>query len=56
MERRRFPAPWQIVDIPGGWKEDANGVSVAYVYGEDGPRGASPPGLPGCPSCSDVSG
>jgi hypothetical protein len=42
MTRRRFPAPWQIVEIPGGWKvEDANGVSVAYVYGEEGPRGVS---------------
>lgn len=33
---RRFPAPWQTVDIPGGYRiDDAHGQSVAYVYGDD---------------------
>jgi hypothetical protein len=31
---RRFPAPWTIESIPGGYKvRDANGQSLAYVYG-----------------------
>ena len=39
---RRFPPPWRVIETPGGWKiTDANGVSVAYVYGEDGPRGVA---------------
>jgi hypothetical protein len=30
---RRFPPPWQIEQIPGGYKVlDANGQAVAYVY------------------------
>jgi hypothetical protein len=38
---RQFPAPWRVVETPGGWKvEDATGFAVAYVYGHDGPRGA----------------
>ena len=28
--------------VPGGWRvDDANGVAVAYVYRDDGKRGAS---------------
>ena len=31
---RRFPAPWQVEQIPGGYKVvDATGCAVAYVYG-----------------------
>ena len=41
-EPRRFPAPWQVVETPGGWKVvDGNGVTVAYCYGDDRPRGAN---------------
>jgi hypothetical protein len=31
---RRFPAPWTVEKIPGGFKVlDAEGQSLAYVYG-----------------------
>ena len=31
---RRMPAPWIVVDIPGGFLvDDADGKSLAYVYG-----------------------
>ena len=33
---RRFPPPWSVEQIPGGYKIlDANGQSVAYVYGRE---------------------
>ena len=33
MTSRRFPAPWQVEQIPGGYKVlDANGQALAYVY------------------------
>jgi hypothetical protein len=33
---RRFPAPWTVEKIPGGFKViDANGQSLAYVYSRD---------------------
>ena len=33
---RRFPAPWTVEKIPGGFKvNDANGQSLAYVYGRE---------------------
>lgn len=34
---RRFPAPWQAVELPSdGYKViDASGKAVAYVYGRD---------------------
>jgi hypothetical protein len=32
-ERRRFPSPWQVREISGGWMVvDANGVRLAYIY------------------------
>jgi hypothetical protein len=32
--RRRFPAPWRVDKIPGGYVvRDANDFAVAYVYG-----------------------
>jgi hypothetical protein len=31
---RRFPPPWTVESIPGGFKVlDADGQSLAYVYG-----------------------
>jgi len=31
---RRFPAPWTVERIPGGFKVlDGEGQSLAYVYG-----------------------
>ena len=36
MTSRRFPAPWQVEQIPGGYKVlDANGQSLAYIYGRE---------------------
>jgi hypothetical protein len=33
---RRFPSPWTIEEIPGGYKVvDANGQALAYVYGRE---------------------
>jgi len=33
---RRLPAPWSVEEIPAGFKVvDADGKSLAYVYGED---------------------
>ena len=33
---RRFPPPWSVEQIPGGYKvKDANGQSLAYVYGRE---------------------
>ena len=33
---RRFPPPWAMEEIPGGYKlKDANGQSLAYVYGRE---------------------
>ena len=36
MTRRRFPAPWTVEEIPGGFKViDAQGQSLAYCYGRE---------------------
>jgi len=33
---RRFPQPWSVELIPGGYKVlDADGQSLAYVYGRE---------------------
>ena len=33
---RRFPAPWTVEKIPGGYKViDSSGQSLAYVYSRD---------------------
>jgi hypothetical protein len=33
---RGFPPPWTVEQIPGGYKvNDANGQSLAYVYGRE---------------------
>jgi hypothetical protein len=33
---RRFPLPWTVEKIPGGFKVlDANGQSLAYVYSRE---------------------
>lgn len=42
MTGRRFPPPWRHERIPGGWiVRDGTGRALAYVYGDDGPQGAS---------------
>ncbi len=36
MTSRRFPAPWQVEQIPGGYKvQDATGQALAYVYARE---------------------
>jgi len=36
LNTRRFPPPWTVEQIPGGYKvKDANGQSLAYVYGRE---------------------
>ena len=43
---RRFPAPWTVEKIPGGFKVyDANGQSLAYVYSRDNPNDAQIAGV-----------
>ena len=33
---RRFPAPWRVDKIPGGYVvRDANGQALAYIYSRD---------------------
>jgi hypothetical protein len=33
---RRFPPPWQVEQIPGGYKVlDASGQALAYVYARE---------------------
>jgi hypothetical protein len=33
---RRFPSPWTVQSIPGGWTvDDANGQRLVCVYGRD---------------------
>ena len=36
MTIRRFPAPWQVEQMPSGYRVlDANGQALAYVYAKD---------------------
>ena len=36
MTSRRLPAPWQVEQIPGGYKVlDATGQALAYVYARE---------------------
>jgi len=38
---RRFPAPWKVEPLDAGYKVvDANGQTLAYVYGLDDSRDA----------------
>ena len=38
---RRFPPPWTVKTLDGGFKiVDSNGQSLAYVYGHADPRDA----------------
>jgi hypothetical protein len=46
MTNRRFPPPWTVEKIPGGFKVlDANGQSVAYVYSRAKPDDAHMAGV-----------
>ncbi len=36
MASRRFPQPWKVVQIPGGYRvDDAHGQALVFVYGRD---------------------
>ena len=36
MTTRRFPPPWNVEQIPGGYKVvDASGQAVVYVYARE---------------------
>jgi hypothetical protein len=38
---RRFPAPWTVEALDGGFKiVDSNGQALAYIYGHADPRDA----------------
>jgi hypothetical protein len=38
MSSRSFPAPWSVVDIPGGFRvQDASGNALCYLYSWDDP-------------------
>jgi hypothetical protein len=43
---RRFPPPWQVEQIPGGFKVlDANGQALVYVYARETRNGANIAGV-----------
>ena len=43
---RRFPRPWQVQQIPGGFKVlDANGQALVYVYARETPEQANIAGV-----------
>jgi len=42
MSNRRFPPPWSVERLPGGFKViDANGQSLAYFYARDNDHDAN---------------
>jgi hypothetical protein len=46
MTERRFPPPWTVVTIPGGFKVvDAQAQSVAYGYSRETPGAANTAGV-----------
>ena len=46
MSDRRFPPPWSVVRLPGGFKViDANGQSLAYFYARANDHDANTAGV-----------
>ena len=46
MTERRFPPPWTVVQLPGGFKVvDAQGQSLAYVYSRESEADADTAGV-----------
>jgi hypothetical protein len=46
MSHRRFPPPWSVVRLPGGFKViDANGQSLAYFYDRENDHDANTAGV-----------
>jgi hypothetical protein len=45
MTNRRFPPPWTVERLPGGFKViDADGQSLAYFYARENDHDATPQG------------
>jgi len=43
---RRFPPPWEVEQIPGGYKVlDASGQALIYVYARETPNEANIAGV-----------
>ena len=46
MSDRRFPPPWSVVRLPGGFKViDANGQSLACLYARENDHDANTAGV-----------
>ena len=46
MTNRRFPPPWTVERLPGGFKViDANGQSLAYFYSRENDHDANTAGV-----------
>ena len=46
MTNRRFPPPWTVERLPGGFKVvDANGQSLAYSYARENDHDANTAGV-----------
>ena len=46
MPNRRFPPPWTVQHLPGGFKVvDASGQSLAYFYARDNDNDAGTAGV-----------
>ena len=46
MTNRRFPPPWTVERLPGGFKViDANGQSLAYFYARENDHDANTAGV-----------
>jgi hypothetical protein len=46
VTERRFPPPWTVVKLPGGFKVvDAQGQSLAYVYSRESEAAAGTAGV-----------
>ena len=46
MTNRRFPPPWTVQRLPGGFKViDANGQSLAYFYARENDNDANTAGV-----------
>ena len=46
MSARRFPPPWTVQRLPGGFKViDANGQSLAYFYARENDNDAGTAGV-----------
>ena len=46
MTQRRFPPPWRIERLPGGFKVvDAHGQSLAYFYARENDHDANTAGV-----------